>query len=121
MLDYNADARKYLTFINNRAQSNGAYPDENYAREIMQLFSVGIETLNPDGTFVRDGETGNPVAPYDNYDIAAFARVWTGWSNRPMRGNIQTVTEHLGTNYVDPMMLHSSLRDRFPKTTLDGT
>ena len=37
-----------------------------------------------------------------------------------MRGNIQAIAEHLGLNYVDPMMLHSSMRDRFPKTTLDG-
>jgi cullin-associated NEDD8-dissociated protein 1 len=111
---------KFLTFIGNKAQSNGKYPDENFAREIMQLFSIGIETLNQDGTVKVDAKTGVPLAPYDNYDITAFARVWTGWTNRPMRGNIQANYEHMSTNFVDPMMLHSSLRDRFPKTTLDG-
>ena len=40
----------YLTFLKNKAIAFGSYPDENYAREVMQLFSIGLYRLNPDGT-----------------------------------------------------------------------
>ncbi|MES2922799.1 MAG: DUF1800 family protein [Verrucomicrobiota bacterium] len=53
------------------------YPDENYAREIMQLFTIGIWELNPDGSRKLDGE-GEPIPTYDNGDITELARVFTG-------------------------------------------
>ena len=43
----------YLTFLKNKAIAFGSYPDENYAREVMQLFSIGLYRLNPDGTPLR--------------------------------------------------------------------
>ncbi len=55
------------------------FPDENYAREIMQLFSIGLWMLNNDGTQQLDG-LGNPIATYDNDDITNLARVFTGMS-----------------------------------------
>lgn len=71
----------YLSHIRNRAEhlSSGVtiYPDENYAREIMQLFSIGLVMRHPDGSLVLDGG-GLPVPTYDNEDIAELARVFTG-------------------------------------------
>ena len=55
------------------------FPDENYAREIMQLFSIGLWELNPDGTQKLDGE-GSPIPTYTNETITNFARVFTGLS-----------------------------------------
>ena len=63
----------YLTFINSqKASPGGSIPDENYAREIMQLFSLGLHNLNIDGT-QRGGET------YTLADVTGLARVFTGW------------------------------------------
>jgi uncharacterized protein (DUF1800 family) len=53
------------------------YPDENYAREIMQLFTIGLWELNPDGSR-KTGPNGEPVPTYDNGDITELARVFTG-------------------------------------------
>ena len=53
-------------------------PNENYAREILQLFSIGTEKLNPDGTTQNDGQ-GKPLPTYDQGVIDEFKRVYTGW------------------------------------------
>lgn len=70
----------YLSHMGNQPPdpSTGRFPDENYAREIMQLFSIGLWELNPDGT--RKLTNGLPIPTYDNDDITAFARVFTGMS-----------------------------------------
>ena len=71
----------YLSHLRNRAEyvSGGVTisPDENYAREIMQLFSIGLVLRHPDGSLVLDSG-GLPVATYDNTDITELARVMTG-------------------------------------------
>ncbi|WP_158549225.1 DUF1800 domain-containing protein [Lysobacter silvisoli] len=54
-------------------------PDENYAREIMQLFSVGLVRLNPDGTPMLDGN-GRPIPTYGQETVKGFAHVFTGWT-----------------------------------------
>ena len=54
-------------------------PDENYAREVMQLLTIGLYQLNPDGTQVLD-PTGNPVPTYSNLDVMGLAKVFTGFS-----------------------------------------
>ncbi len=68
----------YLTYLNNRKGSpaSGRMPDENYAREIMQLFTIGLVELNMDGTPRTAG--GQPVETYDNDDVVGLARVFTG-------------------------------------------
>lgn len=69
----------YLTYLNN-SKSNpeqNIRPDENYAREVMQLFTIGLYELNPDGTLIFDANN-EPIAAYDNDDIAEFAKVFTG-------------------------------------------
>ena len=69
----------YLTFLGNqKANPNtGSIPDENYARELMQLFTIGLNQLNMDGTPVISG--GNPVPTYSQDDVSQHARVWTGY------------------------------------------
>ncbi len=69
----------YLTSLHNqKADSSGRVPDENYAREVMQLFSLGTVKLNPDGTPVK--VNGATVDTYTPADIVGMARVFTGWS-----------------------------------------
>ena len=69
----------YLSHLNNERsnEEQNIHPDENYAREIMQLFSIGIYDLNPDGSIQEDAD-GVPMAAYDNNDIKEFAKVFTG-------------------------------------------
>ena len=70
----------YLSALRNQKADarTGRVPDENYAREIMQLFSIGLYELNPDGTQRLEG--GAPIETYDPADIAGLAKVFTGWS-----------------------------------------
>jgi len=70
----------YLSHLRNQKADprTGRVPDENYAREVMQLFSIGLQELNLDGTPRLSG--GNPVDTYTPADIAGLARVFTGWS-----------------------------------------
>ena len=63
--------------------------DENYAREVMQLFSIGLYELNPDGSLKRDGG-GNLIDTYNNEDIKAFSRVFTGLKYAVAPGGTQT-------------------------------
>lgn len=71
----------FLSSIRNeRAQpERNIRPDENFAREIMQLFTIGTQMLNLDGTPVLDDE-GQPIRTYTQADIEEFARVYTGWN-----------------------------------------
>jgi uncharacterized protein (DUF1800 family) len=70
----------YLDMVNNAAASpsNGTAPNENYAREVMQLFSVGTKMLNSDGTVQKDS-AGVPIPVYNQSHVREFARVFTGW------------------------------------------
>ncbi|MFT4532843.1 MAG: hypothetical protein ACJA1A_000861 [Saprospiraceae bacterium] len=69
----------YLSHLNNAKENPEANtsPDENYAREIMQLFTIGLYELNPDGTRMIDGN-GDEIPTYDQNDIQEFAKVFTG-------------------------------------------
>lgn len=70
----------YLSMFKNRKPDPDANirPDENYAREIMQLFSIGLVQLAPDGTVVL--QDGQPIPTYDQETIRGFAHVFTGWN-----------------------------------------
>lgn len=69
----------YLSHAKNRKvdPATNRFPDENYAREIMQLFSIGLYELNQDGTRRKDAD-GNDIPTYTNADIREFAKVFTG-------------------------------------------
>jgi uncharacterized protein (DUF1800 family) len=71
----------YLSHLGNQKANTGAniFPDENFAREIMQLFSIGLWQLNPDCTRKLDAQ-GQPIPTYNNSDITELARVFTGLS-----------------------------------------
>ena len=77
----------YLDMANNNKANpaNGTEPNENYAREILQLFSVGLYLLNPDGTYQLDN-AGKPIATYDQEEIEGFAHVFTGWTYPAVSG-----------------------------------
>jgi uncharacterized protein (DUF1800 family) len=70
----------YLSHLRNQKANNttGRVPDENYAREVMQLFSIGLVELNEDGT--PRLVNGQPVETYTPADISGLARVFTGFS-----------------------------------------
>lgn len=71
----------YLSHLANRKEDEvaGRTPDENFARELMQLFSIGTVRLNPDGT-VKLNAAGQPIEAYTAADVQALARVLTGFS-----------------------------------------
>lgn len=76
----NAGMAYFLTFLGNKKANTatGAEPDENYARELMQLFTLGLVQLNPDGT--PKLSNGAPIETYTQDDVSGLARVWTGWN-----------------------------------------
>ncbi|MBI3382955.1 MAG: DUF1800 domain-containing protein [Aquabacterium sp.] len=71
----------YLSHLRNQKEDSatGRVPDENFAREIMQLFSIGLYELQTDGSLKLDGN-GQPIETYNANDIAGLAKVFTGWS-----------------------------------------
>ncbi|MEQ1516246.1 MAG: DUF1800 domain-containing protein [Usitatibacteraceae bacterium] len=71
----------YLTHLRNQKENaaTGTVPDENYAREVMQLMSIGLYQLNQDGTQKRDGN-GKLIETYSNADVSGLAKVMTGLS-----------------------------------------
>jgi len=87
-VSYDPNMALYLSHLNNPKTNDelGIKPDENYAREIMQLFSIGLYELNLDGSRKLDAE-GNWIPTYDNTDIQELAKVFTGlkgqaWSHQ---------------------------------------
>ena len=73
---------RYLSHYRNRAgdPATGRRPDENFAREVMQLFTIGLYQLNPNGSLRLNAE-GRPIETYTNADITEFARVFTGFTD----------------------------------------
>lgn len=90
--------------------------DENFAREVMQLFSIGTVLLNEDGTLKRDTGTGKEIDAYSNVNIMNFARMWTGFYYQKNCDNIEDRNE----NWINPMKIVAGWRDKFPKLDLDG-
>jgi uncharacterized protein (DUF1800 family) len=110
----------YLSHAGNRKPNpaQNIFPDENYAREIMQLFSIGLWELNQDGSRKLSG--GQPIPSYDNSDITQFARVFTGlhWGGPDNAGgDFNYVTEE----FKYPMEAYEAHHDTDPKTLLNGT
>lgn len=90
-------------------------PNENYAREILQLFTVGVDLLNQDGTPVLDNQ-GNRIPVYNQDTIVNFTKVFTGWSFC----NQTCANSQFGlVNYRDPMIVDPALHDTSSKTLLN--
>jgi len=102
------------------SDATGIHPNENYAREIMQLFSIGLYRLWPDGSLVLDSK-GNAVPTYDQSAITGMARVFTGWTWGQAMSNGRLPTNFFpSANYLDPMVLVPSRHEPGPKVLLDN-
>jgi hypothetical protein len=97
-----------------------ARADENFAREVMQLFTIGLNLLNDDGTPMLDPSTGEPLQTYTNEDIESLARAWTGFDRVPVRGNYEDEQTGTSDNRIDPMLIVPDWRDPFPKSNLNS-
>ena len=86
-------------------RSTRTNPNENFAREILQLFSVGVDQLNPDGTPRLDAQ-GNRLPTYTQDDVISFTRVFTGWVFPTAKTFTNTNGVVTGVqNYQDPMVV----------------
>ncbi|MFM7182636.1 MAG: DUF1800 family protein [Verrucomicrobiales bacterium] len=126
----------YLSHLRNqKAIINGSgvvlvSPDENYAREVMQLFSIGLVRLYPDGTLVL-GADGLPIPTYTQNDITELARVFTGWAfsvyNNPSASNTVVPntdfnrtagSERFEDRWTNPMKMFPTFHDTGAKSFL---
>jgi uncharacterized protein (DUF1800 family) len=91
--------------------------NENYARELMQLFTIGLSQLNVDGTLQLDA-SGNAIPTYDQTTIQNFAKVYTGWTYPPKPGAV--LQKHNPAYFGGPMVPFESNHDTTSKTLLNG-
>ncbi len=101
----------YLTLMHSKKENEeaGTFPDENYAREVMQLFTVGLYELNNDGSIKTDSD-GNQIETYTQDDISNVARALTGW--------VRASGDDL---YVQPMVADESNHDDGEKVIMGNT
>jgi uncharacterized protein (DUF1800 family) len=100
----------YLSHLRN-AKANpqtGALPDENFAREIMQLFTIGLHLLQPDGTLRLD-TAGAPIPTYDQATVVEMARVFTGWGFHSTAANPNF--RNAPANWFERMQAYPSFHD----------
>lgn len=109
-ITFNPGMGRYLDAAGN-SKTN---PNENYAREILQLFSIGLDELNRDGTPRLDAQ-GRRIPTYDQATVTQFARVFTGLNFAAAPPGTQGVI-----NYRDPMVVRETNHDTSPKTLLNG-
>jgi uncharacterized protein (DUF1800 family) len=111
---------EWLSSIRNQkaVPAENIHPDENYAREILQLFSIGLHQLNMDGSLKTDAN-GLPIPTYGQAEIREFAKVFTGliyssptgnWWEDPWTGAVTTT----------PMVPYEAFHDTSQKTLLNG-
>ena len=133
---YHSAMGQYLTFMNNSRTdtiynldwSNGyppdtlsvqyIFPDENYAREVMQLFSIGLCHLNMDGTCMQTN-AGIDSSTYDNEDIKEFSKIFTGFSYGD-NANFGYGPGDWRTTYYTPMQIYNDYHEPGEKYLLNG-
>lgn len=110
----------YLSMLGNERPNPALNirPDENYARELMQLFSIGLVELNNDGSEILDAQN-QPIPTYDQALIEAFAHVYTGWTYAGAPSFQQA--RQTDSNQIIPMQLYPNFHDTGAKTLLNGT
>jgi uncharacterized protein (DUF1800 family) len=110
----------YLNMVDNDRPSgtNGTKANENYARELMQLFTLGLYLLNSDGSLQLD-TGGNPIPTYTQNQVDAFSLVYTGWTYPTEPGG--TLVKHNPQYFIGPMELFASNHATASKTLLLGT
>jgi uncharacterized protein (DUF1800 family) len=109
----------YLSMLGNEKPDpvRNIRPDENYARELMQLFSIGLVELNQDGSVRLDADN-QPIPTYDQAVIEGFAHVYTGWTYAgaaQFQGSFPTQSRQ-----IIPMQLWPQFHDTDPKTLFPG-
>ncbi len=109
----------YLSMLGNEKPNPALNirPDENYARELMQLFSIGLVELNPDGSPRLDAQL-QPIPTYNQAIIEGFAHVYTGWNYAGAPSFEQALQSD--DNQSIPMQLYPAFHDEGPKTLLNG-
>jgi uncharacterized protein (DUF1800 family) len=107
----------YLNMVNNDKPVVGVNPNENYARELMQLFSIGLWELNAYGTPLLDA-AGQPIPTYDQNTVEGFAHVFTGWTYPLLPGVPQRT--HNPKNFLGDMVGVASNHDTGAKQLLEG-
>jgi uncharacterized protein (DUF1800 family) len=110
----------YLNMVNNDKPNPAAntHANENYARELMQLFTLGLYELNADGSLQLDS-SNKPIPTYDQNTVQAMARAFTGWTYPTQPGG--TLQRHNPTYWLGPMVALDSNHDTAAKTLLNGT
>jgi len=108
----------YLDMVNNDKPGNGVDPNENYAREVLQLFSIGLAVLNPDGTPQLDS-SNNTIPTYTQDTIEGFAHTFTGWTYPTKAG--ATARFRNPEYYGGPMIAFDTHHDTGEKLLLNGT
>jgi len=119
----------YLSHIKNRKanEAAGTKPDENYAREVMQLFTIGLLELHPDGSLKLDAASGQPIPTYTNEDITELANFFTGFAyafradgseNTNFFHTPNNSNEVVSTEIFAPMKMFENYHDFNEKTIL---
>jgi len=108
----------YLSHVNNRRSdpANNTFPDENYAREVMQLFSIGLFELNIDGSEQLDNNA-DPIPTYSNVEIREFAKIFTGLSY----GGPNSYFGNTFPQFLVPMAMFDAAHEPGSKNLLNGT
>lgn len=111
----------YLSHMNNPKSdpANNIHPDENYAREVMQLFSIGLYELNNDGSRKLDAN-GKYIPTYDNNDIREFAKIFTGFGDGRPNGSFGFFDDEEREIARLPMRMYDEHHEPGPKYLLNG-
>ena len=121
---------QFLSMLQNDKGDANTDPDENYAREVMQLFTIGLYQLNDDGTQKLDS-TGNPIPTYSNTDVMGLAKVFTGFSWNVPGNTSDTAWSncciYVGTGYGEDLLPMQAVpkpslnrREGFPRCNHSG-
>jgi len=114
---------RYLNMVNNDQAdaAKGTTPNENYGRELMQLFTLGVNLLNPDGSLQKDS-SGQPIPTYAQTDVVTMSRAFTGWTYPPGAGQKtpQSAGRHNPAYWVGAMAANEANHDTGEKTLLNG-
>lgn len=97
---------------------SGVHADQNYARELMQLFSVGLVKLNLDGTLKTDA-SGEPIPTYGQPEVEAMAATLTGWGSNPTAHGGEAAWQY-DIDYVNAMVGYGAHHDSSAKTLIGG-
>jgi uncharacterized protein (DUF1800 family) len=121
---YHPAMGQYLTYLANQKENaaTGRNPDENYAREVMQLFTIGLVQLNADGTPKTD-LLGNTTPTYSTADIQGLAKVFTGlsWYHPTPTNSTFGGGSRVAEAYTQPMIAYNNYHSTSAKTFLGTT